>query len=76
MKSACYIRRAMLALPAGLAILLAGCHAVGPDYHTPPVPQPASWHTEGPWRQGEPKDQIPKGAWWEIFHDAELNRQP
>jgi len=73
MKSACHIRRAMLALP-GLAMLLAGCHTVGPDYHTPPVPQPASWHTEGPWRQGEPKDQIPKGAWWEIFHDAELNR--
>jgi multidrug efflux system outer membrane protein len=59
---------------AGLAILLSACHPVGPNYHTPPVPQPAAWHTEGPWRQGEPKDQIPKGAWWEIFHDAELNR--
>ena len=59
---------------AGLAILLAACHPVGPDYHTPAAPQPAAWHTEGPWRQGEPKDQIPKGAWWEIFQDAELNR--
>jgi len=59
---------------AVLAILLAACHPVGPNYHTPPVPQPVAWHTEGPWRQGDPKDQIPKGAWWEIFHDAELNR--
>jgi len=57
-----------------LAILLAACHPVGPDYHTPPAPQPVAWHTESPWRQGDPKDQIPKGAWWEIFHDAELNR--
>ena len=59
---------------AGLAILLAACHPVGPNYHTPPAPQPAAWHTEGPWRPGDPKDQIPKGAWWEIFHDADLNR--
>ena len=61
---------------ASLAILLAACHPVGPDYHTPtaPQPQPAAWHTEGPWRPGDPKDQIPKGAWWEIFHDADLNR--
>ena len=37
-------------------------------------PQPAAWHAEGPWRPGDPKDQIPKGAWWEIFRDAELDR--
>ena len=29
---------------------------------------------EGPWREVAPKDAIPKGAWWEIFHDEELNR--
>ncbi len=67
------MRYAYVTALAGLAILMAGCHAVGPNYHTPPAPQAAAWHTEGPWRQGEPKDQIPKGAWWEIFHDAELD---
>jgi NodT family efflux transporter outer membrane factor (OMF) lipoprotein len=68
------MRRACAATLAGLAILLAACHPVGPNYHTPPAPQPAAWHAEGPWRPGEPKDQIPKGAWWGIFRDAELDR--
>ncbi|HUE24250.1 MAG TPA: efflux transporter outer membrane subunit [Bryobacteraceae bacterium] len=62
-----------IALLAALA-MLAACHPVGPDYHTPPAPQPAAWHTEGPWRQSDPRDQIPKGAWWGIFHDADLDR--
>src|SRR5271156_4954054 len=68
------MRPACAAALTGLAMLLAACHPVGPDYHTPPVPQPAAWHGEGPWRPGEPKDQIPKGAWWGIFRDAALDR--
>jgi NodT family efflux transporter outer membrane factor (OMF) lipoprotein len=46
---------------------------VGPKYQRPPVQAPAAWKTEGPWREAAPKDTIPKGAWWEIFHDEELN---
>ncbi len=52
--------------------LLAGC-VVGPNYHRPPVQAPTAYKTEGPWRVAAPKDSIPKGAWWEIFNDAELN---
>ena len=52
--------------------LLAGC-VVGPNYHRPPVQAPAAYKTEGPWRVAAPKDSIPKGAWWEIFNDAELD---
>jgi NodT family efflux transporter outer membrane factor (OMF) lipoprotein len=70
------MRRICAAALAALTILLSACHPVGPDYHTPPAPQPqpAAWHTEGPWRPGDPKDQIPKGAWWQIFQDPELDR--
>jgi NodT family efflux transporter outer membrane factor (OMF) lipoprotein len=68
MRNAC-----SLALAAAL-VLLAACHPVGPDYHTPPAPQPVAWHTEGPWRPGDPQDQIPKGAWWSTFRDPELDR--
>ena len=56
----------------GASVCIAGC-AVGPKYQRPPVPAPPAWKTEGPWREAVPKDAIPKGTWWEIFHDAELN---
>jgi len=56
-----------------LALILAGCHAVGPDYHVPPAPQAAAWHAEGPWRPGDPSDAIPKGEWWTIFRNDQLN---
>jgi outer membrane protein, multidrug efflux system len=53
--------------------LLAAC-TVGPNYHRPPVQTPEAYKTEGPWRVAAPKDSIPKGAWWEIFNDTELNK--
>jgi outer membrane protein, multidrug efflux system len=56
-----------------VAALLAGC-AVGPRYQRPTAQVPATWKGEGPWQSAAPKDSIPKGTWWQIFHDAELNR--
>lgn len=64
------MRSLMAALSASL--MLAGC-AVGPKYQRAQVQTPPAWKTEGPWREAAPKDAIPKGAWWEIFHDEELN---
>jgi NodT family efflux transporter outer membrane factor (OMF) lipoprotein len=58
---------------AWLALVLAGCHAVGPDYHLSPAPTPVAWHAEGPWRPGDPKDAIPKGEWWTVFRSAQLD---
>src|SRR5580658_1064057 len=51
---------------------LAGC-SVGPNYHRPDAPTPAAWKAEGPWRPGDPRDQIPKGEWWKVFGDADLD---
>jgi multidrug efflux system outer membrane protein len=50
-----------------------GC-TVGPGYKRPSAQAPDAWKGEGPWQTAAPKDAIPKGAWWEIFHDAELDR--
>ena len=63
-----------LTLTTGVAVsaLLAGC-AVGPKYQRPQVQAPTAYKTEGPWRVAAPKDSLPKGAWWEIFNDAELD---
>jgi len=57
---------------AGAAIFLTGC-PVGPNYHRPDTPAPAAWKAEGPWRPSDPRDQIPKGEWWKIFGDPDLD---
>jgi NodT family efflux transporter outer membrane factor (OMF) lipoprotein len=56
-----------------LAVCTVGC-TVGPGYQRPTAPVPDAWKGEGPWQTAAPKDSIPKGAWWQIFHDAELDR--
>jgi outer membrane protein, multidrug efflux system len=63
-----------LPVAAGLMAcgILTGC-TVGPNYHRPPVQAPEAYKTEASWRVAMPKDSIPKGAWWEIFQDAELD---
>ncbi len=50
---------------------LAAC-SVGPDYKKPDTTDitPATWR----WQAGVPRDAAPKGEWWKVFHDSELNR--
>jgi len=67
------VKRPLLVVAAAAAALLAGC-AVGPRYQRPTAQVPATWKGEGPWQTAVPKDSISKGAWWQIFHDAELDR--
>jgi len=63
---------------------VAGC-AVGPDYHRPTAitdhPLPKNFSDEnsadtnqGSWKIAEPSANVPRGEWWQIFSDAELNR--
>jgi multidrug efflux system outer membrane protein len=60
--------RAFAVLPA---MILVSC-AVGPDYEKPDIaPQtPAKWK----WQSASPRDAQPRGEWWTIFKDSELNR--
>lgn len=62
-------------LPALALLLVAGACTVGPRYSRPPAPTPAPdiWKTQPPWEQAAPKDTIPKGPWWEVFHDSTLD---
>lgn len=55
------------------AVCSTGC-SVGPGYKRAAAQVPDAWKGEGPWQAATPKDAIPKGAWWQIFHDAELDR--
>lgn len=58
----------------GLAscLLATGC-TVGPKYQRATAPVPAKWDVAEPWRESAPKDGLPKGEWWSVFHDEELS---
>jgi len=69
------VRRILLRLASATTflLLLAGC-AVGPNYRRPSAPVAPAWKEQAPWRAADPKDAIPKGTWWTIFGDDELNQ--
>jgi multidrug efflux system outer membrane protein len=65
-----------------LALLLAGC-AVGPNYERPaalgtnampPSFAGATATNAGDWKPAQPSAHLPRGSWWELFGDPELNR--
>lgn len=58
-----------------VALLFASAaNAAGPKYKKPDVSAPANWQTPAPWHEARPLDTIPRGTWWTIFGDAELNQ--
>ncbi len=68
-------------LSAALAVV-AGC-AVGPDYHRANAltsqPLPKTFSDNNPtnatiWKLAEPSADQPRGDWWQLFGDDELNR--
>jgi len=67
-------RRAAVVTTSVALAVLSGCR-VGPNYVRPTVPPPPLAFKETPtnWKQATPQDQLPKGKWWEIYGDQELN---
>ena len=61
------------ALALTLPLLFTAC-SVGPDYVTPTAPTPVANYKElGDWKQAQPRDDMIRGKWWEIYHDPQLN---
>ncbi len=58
-------------LLTALATSLVGC-MVGPDYVRPTAPTPAAFKESQGWKIAQPQDQAPRGGWWEVFGDTEL----
>lgn len=52
--------------------LLAGC-MVGPDYQKPAAPISTTFKEAEGWRAASPQDELPKGPWWELYQDRQLN---
>ena len=57
---------------AGMLLLLAGC-VVGPDYMRPPTAAPEVYKETPGWKVAQPRDELSRGAWWEIYNDPKLN---
>ena len=52
--------------------LLGGC-TVGPDYHKPTAPISTTFKEAEGWKAANPQDELPKGPWWELYQDRQLN---
>jgi NodT family efflux transporter outer membrane factor (OMF) lipoprotein len=56
----------------GVFAILTSC-AIGPDYVRPGAPVPESYKEMKGWKIAEPRDEAPRGPWWEVYNDHELN---
>lgn len=57
---------------AGSLTLLLAC-TVGPDYARPTAGAPDAFKELNGWKRAQPKDDVIRGAWWELFNDPQLN---
>ena len=55
-----------------MLLLSTGC-SVGPDYVRPPTAAPEAYKENAGWKVAQPRDELPRGKWWEIYHDPQLN---
>jgi len=59
---------------AALALPLAACAPVGPDYVRPSAIVPAQFKEIKGWKLASPHDDLAKGEWWRLFGDPVLDR--
>src|SRR5262245_57012737 len=68
-----YLRLSLIGV---VALLFTGC-MVGPDYLKPSLPMSSAYKglitpVDG-WKIAQPRDQISRGNWWEMYGDPQLN---
>ena len=60
--------------PLLVASALSGCAPVGPNFERPAaIVSPQFKEIKG-WKIATPRQSEPKGEWWSVFHDPELDR--
>ena len=67
-------RAARRVLPLLALTALPGCQylSVGPVYHRPSIEVPESYKEARDWKPAEPQDAKPRGNWWDLYDDADL----
>lgn len=66
-------RSVSLTAALGASFLLGGCQ-FSPVHQPPAMDVPAHFKESAGWKVAQPSAHEPKGDWWSIFHDADLNR--
>jgi NodT family efflux transporter outer membrane factor (OMF) lipoprotein len=62
------------AAPLIAALAVSGCAPVGPNFERPAaIVSPQFKEVKG-WKIATPRANEPKGAWWSVFHDPELDQ--
>src|ERR1700746_3240691 len=46
---------------------------LAPKYHPDKFVLPASYQGGGPWQVAHPRDEIPRGPWWQAYGNPTLN---
>ncbi len=59
---------------SGVALALAGCAPVGPDFVRPAAILSQQYKEIKGWKVATPRANEPKGPWWTVFRDPELDR--
>jgi len=54
------------------AVALGGC-SMAPRLTIPDVPTAVVYKEAGPWMPAQPADALPRGDWWKLYGDADLN---
>ena len=67
------MHRLIRTLLLGTAAALTATCSLGPDYVRPGVEVPAGYKEDGHWKPATPGDHLPRGPWWEVFADPQLN---
>src|SRR5262249_14720827 len=57
------------------ALLLLNSCMVGPKYVRPAAPSSRAFKEKPPtgWQEAWPNDEAPRGKWWTVFRDSQLN---
>ncbi len=68
------LRSAACVLAVGVLMGLGACSTVGPAYERPAMSLPAGYsNVDGNWKPAQPGDGLPRGSWWTIYGDPQLD---
>jgi outer membrane protein TolC len=65
--------RLPVAIRTALATALLAACDLAPHYDPPSTVTPADYKEGGDWAKAEPKDGLPRGRWWALYHNAQLD---